>query len=50
LPEVYTNLANLYFVMKDYKKAYHYYEKALEKNPDFEPAKRNIEVVKQILK
>jgi len=50
LPEVYTNLANLYFIMKDYKKAYEYYKKALDKKSDFEPAKRNIEIVKQMIK
>jgi putative inorganic carbon (HCO3(-)) transporter len=50
LPEVYTNLANLYFVMKDYKKSYEYYKKALDKKPDFEPAKRNIQIVEKMLK
>jgi putative inorganic carbon (HCO3(-)) transporter len=50
LPEVYTNLANLYFLMKDYKKAYEYYKKALDKKPDFEPAKRNIQILMPMLK
>ena len=42
LPEIYSNLGNIYFMMGDYKKAYENYRKALDKNPDYEPAKKNI--------
>lgn len=46
LPEVYTNLGNIYFMMGEYKKSYESYKKALDKNPDYEPAKKNISVAK----
>ncbi|HOJ86203.1 MAG TPA: tetratricopeptide repeat protein, partial [Elusimicrobiales bacterium] len=46
LPEVYTNLGNIYFMMGEYKKSYESYKKALDKNPDYEPAKKNIAAAK----
>lgn len=46
LPDVYTNLGSLYFIMGEFKKSYEYYSKALKLKPDYEVAKRNIEVVK----
>ncbi len=46
LLDVYYNLGNLYFIMGDYKKAYETYKKAFDKNPNYEPVKKNLEVVK----
>ncbi len=47
-PEAYSNLAAIYYLMHDYKKAYQMYKKALEINPDFEIAKRNIQIVSSL--
>ncbi|MCX7905700.1 MAG: tetratricopeptide repeat protein [Elusimicrobiales bacterium] len=49
-PEAYSNLAALYYIMKEYKKSYDMYKKALEINPQFEIAKRNIEIIRNMLK
>ncbi|MEF3280163.1 MAG: O-antigen ligase family protein [Elusimicrobiota bacterium] len=46
LCDVYTNLANLYFIQGDIKKSYENYLKALNINPEYEPAKRNIQAAK----
>lgn len=48
-PEAYANLGALYYIMKDFKKAAEMYEKALEINPNFEVARRNLEIIKSLL-
>lgn len=49
-PDAYTNLGNLYMIMGKYEKAYEMYKKALERDPNFGPAKRNIIAAEQKLK
>lgn len=49
LQEVYTNLAGIYFMMGDYKKAYENYKIALDIDPYFEPAKKNIATVRGMI-
>jgi Tfp pilus assembly protein PilF len=46
-PEAYTNLANLRYVMGKVKESIGDYQRAIELNPGFEPAKRNLEILKQ---
>ncbi len=48
-PEAYSNLAAVYYLMGDYKKSYEMYKKALEINPDFEIAKRNIQILSSLV-
>ncbi|NLH39409.1 MAG: tetratricopeptide repeat protein [Elusimicrobia bacterium] len=49
LQEVYTNLAGIYFMMGDYKKAYENYKTALDIDPSFELAKKNIATVRGMI-
>ncbi|MBU2530367.1 MAG: tetratricopeptide repeat protein, partial [Elusimicrobia bacterium] len=44
--QVYYNLGNLRYVMGNIEQAIKDYEKALEIQPDFEPAKRNLMALK----
>ncbi|MBI4656696.1 MAG: tetratricopeptide repeat protein [Elusimicrobia bacterium] len=46
-PEAYTNLANVRFVMGKTREAMEAYQRALELDPNFEPARRNYEALKQ---
>ena len=44
--EAYTNLGNVEYAMQKYNEAAEYYTLALQKDPDFEMAKRNLAIVR----
>lgn len=49
-PEAYSNLGAVYYMMGEIEKAYEMYKKALELNPNFEIAKKNLEIIKKFKK
>lgn len=49
-PEAYANLGTIYYMMGKIEKAYEMYKKALDLNPNFEIAKKNIEIIKKMKK
>jgi len=48
-PEAYTNLGNLHYMMGKHKEALDDFKKALELDPNFEPAKKNFQILNSIV-
>lgn len=48
-PELYYNLGNTYYKMRNYPKAIYYYEKSLKLDPNNEDTKHNIEIAKAFI-
>lgn len=49
-PEAYTNLGNLHYMMGRVKDALQDFKRAVELDPNFEPAKKNLTILENILK